>query len=267
MFIWGLFGSFQAAAKPTVVSLDSCADQFLLALGDDDQILALSQDSQGPFSYYRDRALRFPQHHGAVEEILLLKPDVVLSTGAGDPLLASMLQRFGIEVFSTGLANSIEESLADLTDVGRILGQPEKAARLVASARNRLHALRTAGQGQAMAVYVSPSGITTGAGTFLDETLRLAGLKNLMAEQGVQGWSRFDLESFLDITPDIIITSFFDSQLGSAESWRFGAHPAMKGQMEGVDVVDVPSRLLGCPAWYALEGAAFIRARLRGDAP
>lgn len=256
----------QAASTPRVVSLDSCSDQLLLALADDVQILALSQDARGPFSYLRERASLFPQHHGSAEEILLMEPDLVLSTGAGDPLLADMLERFGIEVYSTGLPNSIEESLEDLIEVGGVLGQQEKAARIIKSTRMALQALQSAGQGGDLAVYVSPSGITTGSGTFLHEIMELAGLKNLMAERGIEGWGRFDLESFLDVTPDILITSFFDSQLGSAESWRFAAHPVMKGRMEEALVIDVPSRLLSCPAWFAVEGAAFIREELlRGE--
>lgn len=51
-FLMGLAG-FAAAepagphpAAPTIVSLDYCADQFVLALADREQILALSKDAE-----------------------------------------------------------------------------------------------------------------------------------------------------------------------------------------------------------------------------
>ncbi|MCH8347877.1 MAG: hypothetical protein IH901_05215, partial [Proteobacteria bacterium] len=45
-------------------------------------------------------------------------------------------------------------------------------------------------------------------------------------------------------------------------SWRFAGHPAMREAMEGVPVVDIPSRYLSCPAWFAVEGAALIRHKI-----
>jgi len=112
---------------------------------------------------------------------------------------------------------------------------------------------------------MSPSGITTGSGTFLNEVMTLAGLDNLMADQGLSGWSAFDVESFITLDPDILLTSFFDSKVGNAESWRFSEHPAVREAMERVRIVDVPSRYLSCPAWYVVEGAAYIRNQLEEE--
>lgn len=251
-----------AGGGPTVVSLDSCADQLILALAGDDQILALSPDARGPFSYYREKAGAFPRHDGTAEAILLYQPELVLGTGAGDGKLRGMLERLGIPVVSTGLAQSLDQALAQLEQAGQVLGEPHKAELLAGEARALRRELE-AGQGpRRLGLYVSPSGITTGAGTFLDETLRLAGLSNLMAEHGVEGWSRFDLESFLAARPKVVVTSFFDSKVGHSEGWRFSAHPAVQRALKEVKVIDVPSRLLSCPAWYAIEGAAYIRARI-----
>ena len=251
-----------AGGLPRVVSLDSCSDQLVLALAEDRQIIALSQDSKGAFSYYNDRAGKFPQHFGTAEEILLLGPDLVLSTGAGDPGLVTMLENLGVKVISTGLPATIEDALDDLDEIGAALGLPEKAASLKQKTEAELQALRAKPAFGWSALYVSPSGVTTGSGTFLHQTIELAGLKNLMAEEGGQGWSSFKVEAFIKIKPDILITSFFNARIGNAESWRFAAHPAMQAAMADVRVVDIPSRYLSCPAWYAVEGAALIREKL-----
>lgn len=267
-----LFVSLPALAgesKPTVVSLDSCADQLLLALGDDNQILALSPSATGPFSFYLDRAKKFPSHHGTVEEILLLHPDIVLSTGAGDPGLVSMLDKLGVKVVKAGLPNDIEDAIASLKAVSRNLSQAEKGARLAQSTEEALSALESQKSESVTAVYMSPSGITTGSGTFLDQVLSLAGLDNLVADEGIKGWSSFNVESFVALHPDVLVTSFFDSKVGNAESWRFSEHPAVRQAMDRVEIIDVPSRYVSCPAWYAVEGAAYIRNQLKhegGDA-
>ncbi len=267
LVISGLLVAFGAAPAfgerlPRVVSLDSCSDQLVLALAEDRQIIALSQDSKGAFSYYNARAEKFPQHFGTAEEILLLGPDLVLSTGAGDPGLVTMLENLGVKVISTGLPATIEDALDDLDEVGAALGLPEKAAALSQKTEAELQALRQKPAFGWSALYVSPSGVTTGSGTFLHQTIELAGLKNLMAEEGGQGWSSFKVETFIKFKPDILITSFFNARIGNAESWRFAAHPAMQQAMADVRVVDIPSRYLSCPAWYAVEGAALIREKL-----
>ncbi len=264
VFCLVLAGPVLGKDLPRVVSLDSCSDQLVLALADDAQIIALSQDSKGVFSYYNARAEKFPQHLGTPEEIMLLKPDLVISTGAGDPGLVVMLERLGIEVISTGLPNTIEEALADLIEVGKALQQTEKAKALKNQSEAALLGLRNQPPFHIAALYISPGGVTTGAGTFLHQTIELAGLKNLMAIEGIEGWSSFKVEQFIKLNPDVLITSFFNARVGNAESWRFAAHPAMQDAMAGVKVVDIPARYLSCPAWYAIEGAALIRQKMLG---
>ena len=64
-----------AWAEPRrIVSLDYCADQFVLALADRDQIAALSRGSQRDDSYFRARAHGIRQTRGTLEEVLALRP-------------------------------------------------------------------------------------------------------------------------------------------------------------------------------------------------
>lgn len=258
-------GAARAAGLPTVVSLDSCSDQMVLALADDSQILALSRDSTGPFSFYRDRALKFPQHQGSPEEILLLRPDVVLATGAGDPGLTEILEGLGISVIKTGLPATIDEAVEDLKVAGKALGQEISASRLAETTGHKLANLRAGAKGNLRALYISPSGITTGGGTFLDQVMALAGVHNLMAEAGTEGWSSFDVETFIALKPDVLITSFFNSKIGFSEGWRFSEHPAVEAAMAGVRIIDVPARFLSCPAWFAADGAELIRQKIREE--
>ncbi|MCK5041741.1 MAG: ABC transporter substrate-binding protein, partial [Sphingomonadales bacterium] len=130
--------AFADELKPKVVSLDSCADQIILHLADAEQILALSPNSQLPFSFYKERALGFSTHGGSAEEILSLMPDVALRTGLGDFALARMLGRMGVATIATGLPDTLDGIKGDIAIFGEALDQTERAQELIADIDARL---------------------------------------------------------------------------------------------------------------------------------
>ena len=64
-----------AALEPRVVSLDYCADQYVLGLADPDQVLAVSDHADDRHSYLRDAAQGVPQLRDDAEDVLALRPD------------------------------------------------------------------------------------------------------------------------------------------------------------------------------------------------
>jgi iron complex transport system substrate-binding protein len=247
------------AEGPKIVSLDSCADQFILALADDDQILALSPNATLQFSHYREKASAFLQHGGTAEEIFGLGPDVALRTGAGDFALTQMLARLGIETRATGLPNNLDDVKADILIFGEALDKNDRAQALVRDIDRRLALLLAAPASDLDGLYMSPGGTTTGPDTFLGEVITLSGLTNL---RSAGGWGQIDLEQLVYAPPQVIVGSFFDARTGLADAWRFADHPAMRAIMESAIFIDVPSHLLGCPAWYALDAVDLIRTQL-----
>src|SRR3974390_2602428 len=78
-----LLGSVQAhaAGLPRVASINLCTDQLLLPLADPAQILGLSRFSHAAWqSGAADDARRFPSLSGGAEDVLVLKPDVVVAS-------------------------------------------------------------------------------------------------------------------------------------------------------------------------------------------
>src|ERR1700688_2966562 len=70
-----------AAPLPRIVSMNVCTDQLLLPLADPAQILGLSRYSHDARqSWAAGEALRYPSLSGAAEEVLVLKPDIVLAS-------------------------------------------------------------------------------------------------------------------------------------------------------------------------------------------
>src|SRR5437868_842546 len=75
----GLFGPALAAGGPRIVSMNVCTDQLLIALADPKQILGLSRFSRDA-SWSADGARRYPVLSGGAEDVLVLKPDIVLAS-------------------------------------------------------------------------------------------------------------------------------------------------------------------------------------------
>lgn len=263
--LWG--SSAEAKHKPTVVSLDFCTDQLVLALADDEQILALSPDASQVFSFFRERAKKFHSHSNELDELLLLDPDLVFTSASGSSIAARMLNRYGARVYSLDSSSASNLSTTSLVRAGVVLGNSHKAQLMSQSAKSLLRTLQAGTTRSVPGLYLSPSGITSGADTFIDEILRLGGIDNVVARQGIQGWSQLDIEILVVEQPQVIVTSFFDNQVAHQESWRFAAHPAVQKLLKKALVIDVPSRLLSCSEWFALEGAAYIHDHIKNWRP
>ena len=78
-----------------IVSLDFCADQYVLKLADREQILAVSPDAVREFSYMRETAQGLPTVRSVAEDVLILKPDLVVRSYGGGPKAGDFFERAG----------------------------------------------------------------------------------------------------------------------------------------------------------------------------
>lgn len=263
-----------AAAEPArLLSLDYCADAYLVALADPEEIAALSPDAAAPFAWAREHAAAHKQHKGGIEDILGAHPTLVIRAGSGHARLDHMLDRFDIETIELGYAESLDDARRAVSLLGERLGRQEKAARLLGDLERRLAAVgrRVAALDQAgrrpSALYLTPSGVTSGGGTYIDEAMRRAGIDNLLAETGVEGFSRLNPESMLTHAPDMMITSFFGSRPGWQADWRFSVHPVTLRAMEQRFRAEIPAGSWGCAGFFlidAIEALASARAAWQG---
>ncbi|HBJ94399.1 MAG TPA: iron ABC transporter substrate-binding protein, partial [Hyphomonadaceae bacterium] len=68
-----------------IISMDYCADQYVLALAEREDILALSPDADKTFSYLRDQADGIPQIRPVAESVLAAQPDLIVRSYGGGP--------------------------------------------------------------------------------------------------------------------------------------------------------------------------------------
>jgi len=190
-----------------LVSLAPSVTETLFLLGLGEQVVGDTDYCEYP------PAAKLKPHVGSIlnpslEAIVALKPDLVLgSPEANRRETAERLARFGIPLYGV-TARTVEETLASIADLGRLLGREAEATRLAGGLRGRIDAVaqRAAG-GKAprvlFVVWYRPL-TTAGAGTFIGDVIRRAGGETVSG--GLPGeWPKLSLEEALRLDPDVIL--------------------------------------------------------------
>ena len=255
------------ASRPSVVSTNLCADLLLLRLGDPDQIRSVSQQAHNPAqSPVAERAARYPANRGAVEELLYYQPEIALTyLGWSGRPHTELLAEQGIRVVPLPYPRELEDALAMTLEIARAIDREAAGERAVAKARARIAALSAravAAEQPLRALYLRPNGGTAGSETYVDALLRLLGLRNLAAEQGIRGWGRLPLERLLVDPPDLFLLGYFDQAQPPSKS-RYGRHPLLVDLLEQVPSIRLPSSSAwGCGGLELIDAAEWIAARL-----
>lgn len=248
-----------AHAEPRrIVSLDYCADQFVLALADREQIAALSHGALRDDSYFRARAAGIRQTRGTLEEVLALRPDLVVRNWGGPWDAAEVYARFGVPVLQVGDAPNFVAARADLLNAAQTLGHPERGAALARDLDVRLARLATHRSG-APVMYLSGGGAVAGQGTMMDAMITAAGGRNVRAEAS---WQVLPLERLIETPPALIALGFFDSGRDRVNAWSPSRHPALRRALANARTVSLPPATISCEAWYAIDAAEIIAAAL-----
>src|SRR5580704_3855210 len=87
-------------AGPRVVSLDQCADQYVLAMAPRADIVGLSTRARNADSYLKAEAQSLPERRATAESVLAARPDIVVRYWGGDARLVSDLERRGVRVLT-----------------------------------------------------------------------------------------------------------------------------------------------------------------------
>lgn len=251
-----------ASYPQRVVSLDYCADQFVLELADRDQIAALSPHARDDYSYMRARALGLPRARPDTEIILGLAPDLVVRSYGGAPGLEDVLQRVGVATAQLQFANEFDGIRANIKAMAEVLGHPERGAALIAQMDQRLAAI-PAPIGETNVLYVTPGGVTTGSGTLVHEMFSAAGLKNFETRSG---WPSLPLERLAYVAPDLIAAGFFGSSQSAVDAWSPARHPVAARRLQAANAIAIDGAWTACGGWFVVDAVeALARARVERE--
>lgn len=199
--------SANSASPPRrIVSLSLCADQYLVLLADPGQIAALNRFSQDRgMSWVYERAKRFRVTRGGAEELMILRPDLVFTSGFGTASALEVLRRRRIRTVELERAEGYPAIERSVRQVAAAVGHPERGVALIEAMRTRLVALGPPpGRGR-VAAYYQRRGYLTGQGTLVDEMVRRAGLVNLAGRLGRPMLSYLSIEQMALARPDFLL--------------------------------------------------------------
>ena len=241
-----------------IVSLDFCADQYVLRFADRDRILAVSPDAGREFSYMRKRAAGLPTVRPVAEDVIVLQPDLVVRSYGGGPQAPAMFARAGIAVHTVGWAEDFPAVLRTIRDTAKALGAADDGLVVAAQTRHRREALAREHPLRRSALYMTPGGVTSGPGSLIHEMLTSAGLENFQTRPG---WRTLPLERFAFEQPDLIAAAFFESLTNHPNRWSPSRHPVAQAQLAERALVPIKGAWTACGAWFLMDAVeALARA-------
>jgi iron complex transport system substrate-binding protein len=250
--------STSALGAPRVVSLDQCADQYVLALSPPAAIAGLSYRAEAGDSYLAAEAKNLPKQRATLESLLAVQPEVVVREWGGDAQLVRRLQARGVRVTTLTVATDFDGVRANIRLAAEALGQHTKGEALIQTMDQKLAEASRQPSGKTVA-YLTPGGATAGPGTLVDAMLRAAGLANAVR---APGYRTLSLERLALQPPEALVLGFFDAFSLGRVWWS----PARSGPMRaarGRAMASLPGKVLSCPAWFAADGAMTLARAAR----
>lgn len=272
--VFGLFclaaligsASMAAPAPRRVVSLNPCLDAILLSVADPGQIAALSHYSREPSqSAVAAEARRYPFTWGSAEEVVALKPDLVLTSGMGAIALTGVLPRLGVRQASFTVPSSVDESVAQVERVSGLVGHPDRGAALVARIRAALAAAAPrVDEPRLGALIYEYHGLASGPHTLVDELMRRVGFDNLAPRYGLKRTGDVGLDVLVANPPQVLLAG----RIAPNEPvWadRELSHPVLRALPPSVRRETFPEQLMFCGG-PSIVPAVQALARAREDA-
>lgn len=251
----GAIGGSAEARPLRVMALDQCADQYVLALRPDAD-LALSPRADDPDAWLRDAARGRRRMRPTLEAAVGFRPDVVVRYWGGEPRLLARLEATGVKVATLPDATDFDGVRANIRSVALALGVPGRGEALIA----RMDARLAEGgpprpEPRPGALYLTAGGFTAGGSTLIDAILSAAGYRNLADKPY---FSPVSVERIALYPPVRFVLGFFDQARGD---WRGpGRHPVVRQAAQGRVAARLPAAALTCPAWFAADAAAMLKA-------
>jgi iron complex transport system substrate-binding protein len=242
-----LFTPATAAGLPRIVSMNVCTDQLLISLADPQQILGLSRYARERLeSFSAEDALGFRILSGGAEDILELRPDVVVASRFDKRSTRELLKAKGLHLAEFGVPRNLDEVKAQIREMGDLVGHPERASAQIARLDEAIERARQAVATRHYRVLpVSRRGWVSGSDSLLSSLLAETGLFNAARELGISFGGFASLETILNLRPDLIVVSEA-SDRAEDEGSAFLLHPALERFYPRSRRIVIPDRLTVC---------------------
>jgi iron complex transport system substrate-binding protein len=268
---WMISGSAASALPgklpnklPSIVSMNVCTDQLVLALAEPTQILGLSRFSRGGWqSTAATDVSRYPVLSGGAEDVLVLHPDVVVASLFDKRSTRELLRAKGLHLAELSVPRTLDEAKSQIREMGDIVGQPDRAAAEIAKLDAALARARRAVADRHFRVLpLTRRGWVSGSDSFVSSLLTETGLFNAAGDLGFSFGGFASLEAIVSLKPDLIVVSQAGEYAGD-DGQAFLLHPALARFYPPARRIVIPERLTECGGVMLAEALDMLSAELQ----
>jgi iron complex transport system substrate-binding protein len=253
-----------ASPAPRIASMNVCTDQLLISLADPGQIAGLSRYARDDWqSFAAGDARKFPVLSGGAEDILMLKPDIVVASLFDKRATRELLRQNGVNLAEFSVPTTMAEVKAQMRRMGEIAGHSDRAdagiARLdmaVRDARKGLAARRE------RVLPLSRRGWVSGRNSLLGALLAETGLRNAADDLGLTDGGFVSLEAIIAVRPDLLLVSE-EGDRAEDEGRAFLLHPALERLYPLDKRMVIPERLTVCGGAMLAEALERLVAEMK----
>jgi iron complex transport system substrate-binding protein len=247
MIALALPGSAASAANlPRLVSMNVCTDQLVLALADPEQILGLSRFSRDGWQSKAGDISRYPVLSGGAEDVLLIRPDIVVVSAFDKRSTRELLKAKGLHLAELAVPRTLDEARQQIREAGDITGHPDRAAAEIARLDAALaRARRAVFERHYRVLPLSRRGWVAGSDSFVGSLLAETGLRSAAGDLGFSFGGFASLEAIVNLRPDFIVVS----QAGDTardDGQAFLLHPALERFYPPEKRIVIPERMTEC---------------------
>ena len=236
-----------AANLPRIVSMNVCTDQLLITLADPEQILGLSRYSRDASqSGVANDARRYPTLSGGAEDVLVLRPDIVVASLFDKRSTRELLKAKGLRLAEFAVPRTLDEVKVQISDMGELVQHADRAAAEIA----RLDAViararKTVTERHYTVLPLSRRGWVSGRDSLVSSLLTETGLFNTAGDLGAGLGGFASLEAIVKARPDFLLVSEAGDH-AEDDGRAFLLHPALARFYPPQKRIVIPERLTVC---------------------
>lgn len=251
-----------------IVSTSTIADQVLVEIIEPSRLLAVSGHTlrTQPSAIYRDKI--GVERARDIEAIIELRPDIVFINNFVDRRHVARLEEAGLNVFDMGPMRGLQTLLPNIAQLATVLGVEERGKKLSNELLRKLRDVSkdVAEQDRRHGLYVGIHGDRLYGGTVgtsFHDVLIAAGLIDVAADAGYEGWPAYTNEQLLSLDPPWIITNPGTERSLCSHPGFQSLSACREGRVRGIDTALLTDPGLGIlPAAEAVHAAVYADRRL-----
>ncbi len=234
--------------------MNLCTDQLAMLIAKPQQLLSVSYLAADPSaSLLAERAQGLHHNRGLAEDIVRLKPDLILAGTYTTRATVNLLKRLGFSLVQFKPAYSFADIRQNILKMGAVLGREQAAAKVLETFEQQLGQSGRYGESTRLVIgSYGANSYTTGASSLESEIVEAGGYAHLGSQLQLSGTVRLPLELLIMADPDILMTWQHDATKPDRAS-AILKHPALKKWFADERQIRVDSRYWICGTPYTVQ--------------